>query len=213
MSGVVIRPLRFTNDVEAMCVFLETLGLRPRIESERGVWFELLAGRGMVALHDAASSSTGGQHGQTDLAFESEDVDALKERLESAGYDDATVFDEAFGRVLSLTGPDGQKIWIDERSKDLYGYKRHESSPDERWSVTPGLAVADQAGWERFLRTLGVESPVYFVTADDFEVQLELTTTEGLDDVERRMTGYQVTRAGGRLEIVDPDGRLVVVHG
>ena len=57
MNDVVIRPLRFTADVEAMRAFLETLGLRSRIESERGGWVDMLAGRGMVALHDAASSS------------------------------------------------------------------------------------------------------------------------------------------------------------
>jgi hypothetical protein len=198
--------------VAAMQAFLETLGLRPRISSETGVWFEAVAGRGMVALHDAARSDTGGQPGQTNLAFEAEDVDVLKETLERAGYDDATVFDEAFGRVLSLTGPDAQKIWIDERSKDLYGYQAHDSRPDERWSVTPYLTVADQAAWERFLETLGVESPVRFGSGD-FAVRLELSTTEDLEEVRRRMAAYQVTQTDDRLELVDPDGQVLVVHG
>ena len=55
MNDVVIRPLRFTADVDAMRAFLETLGLRSRIESERGGWTVLLAGRGAVSLHDAAT--------------------------------------------------------------------------------------------------------------------------------------------------------------
>ena len=59
MNEIVVRPLRFSADVPAMRAFLETLGLRSRIESERGGWVDMVAGRGMVALHDAASSSTG----------------------------------------------------------------------------------------------------------------------------------------------------------
>lgn len=35
-NGIVVRPLRFSADVEAMRRFLELLGLRSRIESERG---------------------------------------------------------------------------------------------------------------------------------------------------------------------------------
>jgi hypothetical protein len=211
MNGVVIRPLRFTDDTAAMRSFLETLGLRPRITTESGVWVELVAGRGMIALHDAERSDSKAPHGQTDLAFEAEDVDALKETLESAGYDDATVFDEAFGRVLSLTGPEGQKIWIDERSEDLYGYQAHDSQPDQRWSVTPYLTVADEPAWERFLELLGV-SAVHFGEGD-FAVRLELTTTEDLEEVRRRLAGYQVTRTDDQLEIVDPDGQPMVVHG
>jgi hypothetical protein len=121
MNEVVIRPLRFTAHVGAMRAFLETLGLRSRIESERGGWVDMVTGRGMVALHDAASSSTGGRPGQTSLSFEADDIDELKNRLEKAGYADTAVWDEAYGRVLSVTGPDGVQIWIDERSEDLYG--------------------------------------------------------------------------------------------
>ena len=70
-------------DVEAMRAFLETLGLQARIESERGGWAVLLAGRGAVSLHDAATSGTGGQPGQTGLTFEAEDIDELKDTARS----------------------------------------------------------------------------------------------------------------------------------
>jgi hypothetical protein len=214
MNEVVIRPLRFTDDVQGMRTFLETLGLRSRIESERGGWIELAAGRGMIALHDAASSDAGAKPGETTLAFEAVDIDALKDRLEEAGYEDASIFDEAFGRVLAASGPDGTKLWIDERSKDLYGYKRHESHPDERWSVTPSLGVADQAGWERLLNILDA-GPVRYRAAAEFDVRIELTTTESLDDVARRLdaAGYQAERVDGGLAVVDPDGQTVGVHG
>ena len=214
MNDVVIRPLRFTADVEAMRAFLEKLGLRSRIESERGGWVDMLTGRGMVALHDAASSVTGGQAGQTNLSFEADKIDELKVRLEEVGFVDATVFDEAYGRVLSVTAPDGVVIWVDERHEDLYGYKLHDARPDDRWSVTPYLTGAEEPAWRRFLDGLGVDPTVPFGPADGpFAVRLELTTTEDLDDVRRRLAGYQVTRAERTLQIVDPDGQLVVVHG
>jgi hypothetical protein len=210
-ENVVIRPLRFTADVAAMRAFLETLGLRSRIESERGGWVDMLTGHGMVALHDAASSSTGGQPGQTNLSFEADELDVLKDRLEQVGFVDATVFDEAYGRVLSVSGPEGVVIWVDERSDDLYGYKLHDASPDDRWSVTPYLTGADEAPWQRLLGALGVQTAVRFGPTDgDFAVRLDLTTTEDLADVQARVGGTQ-TESG--LEILDPDGQLVVVHG
>ena len=214
MNDVVIRPLRFTADVEAMRAFLERLGLRSRIESERGGWVDMLAGRGMVALHDAASSSTGGQAGQTTLSFEADKIDELKDRLEQVGFVDATVFDEAYGRVLSVTAPDGVVIWVDERTDDLYGYKLHHPEADERWTVTPYLTGAEEPSWRRFLDGLGADRSVRFGPADgEFAVRLELTTTEDLDEVQSRLTGAQITRSASGLEITDPDGQLVVVHG
>jgi hypothetical protein len=69
MSEIVVRPLRFTDNVQAMRAFLGTLGLRSRIEAERGGWVDMVAGRGMVALH-AAASSTGAKAGDTSLSFE-----------------------------------------------------------------------------------------------------------------------------------------------
>jgi hypothetical protein len=212
MNDVVIRPLRFTAEVEAMQAFLETLGLRARIESEHGGWTVLMAGRGAVSLHDAATSDTGGRSGDSRLTFEAEDIDELRDTLESAGYDDATIWDEAFGRVLSVTGPDATKLWIDEHPKDLYGYKRLDSRPDERWSVTPSLTVVDRRAWEQLLDVLGVDQRVYFVAGEEPAVRLGLTTTEALDDVLQRI-GDRATRTDNGLEIVDPEGQVVVVHG
>ncbi|MEU8226783.1 VOC family protein [Kribbella sp. NPDC048915] len=211
MNDVVIRPLRFTAGVEAMRAFLETLGLRSRIESERGGWVDMVTGNGMVALHDAASSSTGGQPGQTTLSFEADSIDELREPLEQAGFADVTVFDEAYGRVLSVTGPDGVVIWIDERSEDLYGYKLHDAKADERWSVTPYLTGATEPLWRQFLEVLGAAHTVRFGPAEgEFGVRLDLTTTEPMDDVQHRAGG---TRIDADLHITDPDGQLVVIHG
>jgi hypothetical protein len=217
MNDVVIRTLRFTNEVQAMRAFLETLGLRSRIESESGIWVDMVAGRGMVALHDAARSDTGGEPGQTRLTFEADDIDELKDRLDAAGFEDVSIFDEAFGRVLTAKGPGGAGLWIDERPKDLYGYKLHDAHPDTRWSVTPMLGVSDQVGWERLLDTLGGDNPelARFRPATELEVRLELTTTESLDEVAKRLaaTGYRAEKTDGGLSVVDPDGQTVRVRG
>ncbi|MEV6412835.1 VOC family protein [Kribbella sp. NPDC051718] len=216
MNEVVIRTLRFSNDVQAMRAFLETLGLRSRIESESGIWIDMVAGRGMIALHDAARSDTGGEPGQTRLTFEADDIDELLERLVAAGFEDASIFDEAFGRVLTATGPDGVGLWIDERPKDLYGYKLHAAHPDTRWSVTPMLGASDQVGWERLLDILGGDNPeLARFRAGGSDVQIELTTSENLDEVAERLaaTGYRVEKADGGLAVVDPDGQTVRVRG
>lgn len=212
MSDVVVRPLRFTDQVAEMRAFLETLGLQARIETARSSdWVDMLAGRGMVALHSAASSSTGGQPGQTSLSFEAEDVDRLKEQFEQAGYADAVIWDEAYGRVLRVAGPDGVHIHIDERSDDLYGYKLNETRPDERWLVTPQLDQQEEAAWRGFLAVVGLDSLARFGDG----IRLDLTTSEDLDDVLGRLTaaGHEVSRVDGGLRITDPDGQLVVVHG
>ncbi|GAB2585987.1 VOC family protein [Kribbella endophytica] len=214
MNDMVIRPLRFTADVQAMRRFLETLGLAPRVEGEQGSWVDMVAGDGLVALHDAESSSTGGKHGDTRLSFETDDIDQLKDRLIAAGHEDATTWDEAYGRVLSVTAPGGLVIWIDERSEDLYGYKLHQTPPDPRLTVSPHLSGATQE-WVPFLEFLGVRQPVTFDQAGDFAVRLDLRTTEPLPDVTNRLqaAGYSAELNDRTIEITDPDGQPVRVHG
>jgi hypothetical protein len=216
MNDILIRPLRFTADVPAMRTFLETLGLRSRIESERGGWVDMVGGWGMVALHDSAGSAMGAEPGETTLSFEADDIDELKDRLIAAGYEDATIWDEAYGRVLSVTPSGGVQIWFDERTKDLYGYKVHDADPDSRWSVKPRLSGADETEWERFLAVLGGGQTVYYgPPADAFGVRIELDTTEELAAVAERLTagGYETRLAENGLTIVDPDGQTVMVHG
>jgi hypothetical protein len=223
MNDILIRPLRFTAEVPAMRAFLETLGLRSRIESERGGWVDMVGGWGMVALHDSAASAMGAESGETTLSFEADDIDELRDRLIAAGYEDATIWDEAYGRVLSVTPANDVQIWFDERAKDLYGYKLHDAHPDARWSVKPRLSGADEAAWDRFLAVLGGGQSVYYGSpTEPFAVRLELTTTEDLAAVAGRLaaSGYQAkldpdgtTVDPEGIVIVDPDGQTVVVHG
>lgn len=155
-TAVVVRPLRFTDHIDAMRAFLEVLGLRPRVESEAGGWIDLVAGAGMVALHGAETSDTGGQPGETRLSFECGDLESLASRLKRAGYGDANVWDESYGRVLSVTDPLGDQLWVDGYDGDNYGFRVHEPERDRRWSVLP-VRFADPAGpVGDFLTALGL---------------------------------------------------------
>lgn len=126
MSGIVVRPVRFTDHIEAMQEFLHTMGLRPRIEAEGGGWVDMVANGGMVALHAAETSVSGAVAGQTCLSFEADDLDALALRLQRAGVPEVTVYDEAYGRVLNCRDALGDLVVVDGRSDDLYGYRQHE---------------------------------------------------------------------------------------
>jgi len=80
--------------------------------------------------------------------------------------------------------------------------------------AAPYLTGVDPAAWLQVLELLGVDATVRFGPADaEYAVRLDLTTTEDLDDVRRRLSGHQVTQTDEGLEIMDPDGETVVVHG
>lgn len=174
MTGVVVRPVRFTDHVGDMQRFLEVLGLRPWIVAEGGGWSDMACGSGRVALHDAATSDSGGLPGQTTLAFEADDVAPLAKHLADHGVAAVTVYDEAYGRVLTCRDPDGDVIAVDERMADLYGYQLHaEAGVSASLRVTP-VRFADPTGpYRTFLETLGLrpagEINEYYVNflADD----------------------------------------------
>lgn len=119
-----VRPVRFTHDVTAMRRFLEVLGLRARVVADTGTWVDFTGPDiGMAALHDAASAVTTHTAGQTTLAFEADEpLEPLRDRLVEAGFADAHIVDEAFGRTLFVTDPDGVWVAIDGTQTDLHGY-------------------------------------------------------------------------------------------
>jgi predicted enzyme related to lactoylglutathione lyase len=155
MTGIVVRPVRFTDNMAAMRSFLEVLGLRPRIASDSGAWIDMSAGGGLVALHDATRSDTGGAHGATRLSFESDDLDALAARLEAAGVPDVVIYDETYSRVLTCTDPLGDGIHIDERMDDLYGYRRLDAAKGSM-SVLPVRFTLPTGPYGAFLEALGL---------------------------------------------------------
>jgi predicted enzyme related to lactoylglutathione lyase len=117
-----ITPVRFTHDVAAMRRFLEALGLTSTLASDGGSWVSLEGSGGGVGLHSVATAESEQSPGNTGLSFSTdEELDTVAARLESAGFP-ASVVDEAFGRVLIVTDPDGQEIQVHAEMTDLHGY-------------------------------------------------------------------------------------------
>jgi hypothetical protein len=157
MTALLVRPVRFTDRLAEMERFLRLLGLRPLIVSEGGSWNDMVCGAGRVALHDAATSDTGGLPGLTSLGFEADDVLALSRQLTVAGVPGVTVYDEAYGRVLSCTDPEDSQVIVDERHDDLYGFQLHaEPGVEPTLRVSP-VRFTDPAGaYGTFLEALGL---------------------------------------------------------
>lgn len=227
IDDCVVRPLRFTDDIDAMRSFLELLGLAPRVESTRGGWLTMVAGAGMLALHEAAISDTGGVAGETRLAFEGVDLDALANRLTDAGWVDATIWDEAYGRVLSVTDPSGRRVWVDGYEDD-YGFRVHEPERDARWSVMPVRSTTRVPEYAEFLESFG--SPSYAgaptpilgghvglvrVEPGPEAVRLGFATEEPLEEVAARLrsAGYEDAAVSDLvLSVTDRDGQPVAVY-
>ncbi len=122
-----VTPVRYTDDVPAMRAFLEALGLPPQLSSDSGGWVLQRGDGGGVQLHTTAVTERPHQPGDTDLSFESDEpLEEVQARLISAGFTDAHIIDEEFGRSLRLTDPDGRQIHVAEPMSDLYGYQAHD---------------------------------------------------------------------------------------
>lgn len=160
MNALVVRPVRFTSQVLEMQRFLELIGLRPWLVSDRGGWADLACAAGRVALHDVATAESAVRPGQTTLSFEGADLDELARTLEEAGVAGVSVYDEAYGRVLTCQDPDGAVVAVDEAPDDLYGYQVHRGPA----AATAGLRVTpvkftDPAGpYGGFLEALGLQA-------------------------------------------------------
>jgi hypothetical protein len=159
MNALVVRPVRFTSQVREMQRFLELIGLRPWLVSDRGGWADLACAAGRVALHDAATAESDVLPGQTTLSFEGADLYELARTLEDAGVAEVSVYDEAYGRVLTCRDPDGAVIAVDDAPDDLYGYQVHEDPvAAASLRVTP-VKFTDPAGpYGSFLEALGLRA-------------------------------------------------------
>ncbi len=212
MTTITLRPVRFTDQVEAMTAFATDLGLVARVESVGGGWVDLFAGGGGgLALHDAATSDTRQPAGRTGLSFECEDADALATRVRDAGYE-AVVHDEGYARVVSLIAPDGTLVLADERQTDLHGYLEHATAEaDPTVQVGARVVTPDPAAYREWLGVLGlggvelVEGPVHAMAL-------------GPDGQPRpaALVRLIVTRSGeGNVPggvLMDPDGEQVLVR-
>jgi len=115
-----LAPLYFTTDVDRAAAFFAALGFTDvQTKSRTETWIELGAPQALLCLHGGPSDS-GAAPGSGEIAFESDDdPDEIAARLKAAGYEDAMVIDENYGRSLRVTGPDGTQIYVNFSDRSL----------------------------------------------------------------------------------------------
>ena len=112
-----VLPIWYGPDTGMIRGVLEGLGARPRLVGDDGTWTDLtFAGGGLAAAHAAEEPGV-------ELALEWDgDLEEAQRLLEAAGVD-CLLIDETYSRTLQVADPDGgERIWINERQSDLYGY-------------------------------------------------------------------------------------------
>jgi hypothetical protein len=115
-----LAPVYFTADMARAGDFLAALGFAVEAQHRKGGWAELSAPSALLCLHSGLGER-GMTPGETSLSFDSdEDPDVVAERLAEAGFADAAVLDENFGRILRVTGPDGSMVQINFPDRTLY---------------------------------------------------------------------------------------------
>lgn len=117
-----VMPIRYSADVAAALAFYRALGLDPDGAASAGVWAELPAASGSLALHRAeAQPGPRGEHGPgwCELAFVTDEpLDAVRGRLVAAGYAPEGIVDEAFGRSFLVADPDGVLVQVNEHDDE-----------------------------------------------------------------------------------------------
>jgi len=235
---ITAQAIRFTDNVPAMQRFCEALGLAASVTSGDG-WAVMRSSSGDVLLHSTADAVSKIVPGQTDLTFETDDLDRLAAEFE------VTPVDEAFGRSLSLTDPLGDVLLVNETQTDFYGYSEHDAQPDPAVAVCPVRFTDPSGPYAEFLRRLGLrgeaagdsafvafaadhgtvglhvarpgEFEQYLTGAEGARVHLTFTTSGDPEALAATLQdqGYAVridTTFGTMLEIEDPDGQKVQVH-
>jgi hypothetical protein len=115
-----LAPVYFTGDMSRTGDFLAALGFAVEAEHRKGGWAELAAPSALLCLHTAPGNDDQAG-GHTALSFESDDdPDEIAARLAEAGFEDAIVLDENFGKILRVTGPDGTQIQVNFSDRSLY---------------------------------------------------------------------------------------------
>jgi catechol 2,3-dioxygenase-like lactoylglutathione lyase family enzyme len=130
MTDFTVVAVRYTDDVPRMARFLDAVGLSRRISSSNERFVDFVAGNALVMLHNAADGFTHIAPGGTELAVEVSDLDATVAFLRRQGFDPLE-WDESYGRHAAIRDPRGDGIWITERMRDFYGYRRNEPQPND----------------------------------------------------------------------------------
>ena len=116
-----VLPVRYTNDIDALIGFYRALGLELNTASRGGAWADMTAAGGMLGLHVSTAAQPPRPTGACELSFEADErLEEILVRLHTAGYVDAHIIDEAFGRSLRVTDPDGVRVQVNESDPALY---------------------------------------------------------------------------------------------
>lgn len=110
-----LMPIRYVRDVDAAARFYAALGLPITTRQRGGGWVELTGSAGILALH----TSTEGGEAELGLLAD-EPLEDVVRRLRAAGYEPGPIIDEAYGRSLRLTDPDGVLLQVNEHDESLY---------------------------------------------------------------------------------------------
>ncbi|MGH3487754.1 MAG: VOC family protein [Actinopolymorphaceae bacterium] len=238
-TDVAVMPMRFSDQLPRMRDFLALLGLSPRVTGAEK-WGVMAGASGMVALHATADAPSGAASGETDLTFEVAGADALKARLAAAGLVDSEIYDEAWGRVLTVRDLHQRELYINERPDDYYGYQLDEPQPEhgivsmplkyEPPAGTFGETLAslgfvrldegDDEWWRVWSGPDGGLVALHSPTADTTpgSVRIGFRTREPLKELAERLVAAghaDVTLSdeyGGELTVTDPDGQKVLVQ-
>ncbi|PFG39983.1 hypothetical protein ATJ97_2503 [Georgenia soli] len=105
------------------------LGFRRRITSDGGGWADLV-GHGILGLHAGEATTVDGTTA-CEISLEVGDLAPLLGKVTESGLQ-AHLIDEAYGRTLRVTMPDGSELWVNETQRDLYGYHVEEETQETR---------------------------------------------------------------------------------
>jgi catechol 2,3-dioxygenase-like lactoylglutathione lyase family enzyme len=119
-AGVALMPLVYVSDIDRAVAFYAAFGMEPVAKSRRDHWAELRLGDATHALH--AADPLPPPTDRVVLCLEArEPLEALVERLADAGVAPSRpTTDEAFGRSLEVTDPDGLVVQVNEHDPELY---------------------------------------------------------------------------------------------
>jgi len=111
-----VMPIRYVRDMAACERFYTLLELSVDARQRNGHWTELAGSGGILALH---LDETGAEPAVGLSFMATEPLEKVQARLAEAGYESA-IMDEAFGRSLRLTDPEGLRVQINENDRELY---------------------------------------------------------------------------------------------
>lgn len=125
--ALAVLPIWYTEaaDVESSRQVLRDLGAVQRVTADSDVWTDFGCPAGGLAAVHASEDGRG-----VELGFEFDgDVETLIPALETAGVRPVLI-DETYSRTLQIPDPDrdGRMLWINEKQRDLYGYRSTEAS-------------------------------------------------------------------------------------